>query len=182
MKKTLITITLFLTVVAFAWVDPFAPVIDAQTYLTTTTLSAAITSTTATTIPLTSTAGLTASYCGGNVNNCALWVDRELMSVISVPASGSVRVVRGFAGTTSALHKTSQTVVIAPNNAFSASDWDNTGRAPGGPCTASNYPYLPIINTTNGNIWLCYGNGAGVAATWIASNFSPVTYNSTTYR
>lgn len=158
--------------------------ISGQTYLTTTTLAAAITSLSVNRIALTSTAGITAAYCGGSVQGCGLYVDREYMTVTSVPVSGQVNVTRAAAGTTGSLHASLRTVFIAPQSAFSGSDYDGlTGRSPGGPCTATNHPYLPIINVTNGNVWLCRPgvvsvNGSTTASAWVATNTSPITYNS----
>lgn len=160
--------------------------LPAQTYLTTTTLASAITSLTTTTVFLTSTAGITASYCGGSVSGCGLFVDREVMSVSSVPVSGQVNVTRGaYSGTTAATHLSGRVVFIAPLSAFSGSDYDGTnGRTPGGPCSAAANKYLPVINVTNGNVWLCRPGVASVngsttsSATWVATNTSPITYNS----
>ncbi len=161
----------------------------AQTYLTTTTLAVAISSPSGTTpavttISLTSTAGITNAYCGGSVNMCALYVDRELMNVVAVPASGTVQVQRGASSTPVSFHAALRTVFIAPKQVYASSDYGlNDGRAPGAPCTVTNFSYLPIINVTNGNIWLCRKgivsvNGSTVAAAWVATNSGPITYNS----
>lgn len=160
--------------------------VSTQTYLTTTTLASAVTSLTTTTVFLTSTAGITAAYCGGTVQGCGLFVDREVMSVTSVPVSGQVQVTRAaYSGTTASTHLSGRVVIIAPLSAFSGSDYDGTiGRTPGGPCTAANMKYLPIVNVTNGNVWLCRPGVASVngsvtsSATWVATNTSPITYNS----
>lgn len=160
--------------------------LPAVTYITTTTLSAAVTSLTTNRILLTSTAGITAAYCGGSVSGCGLFVDREYMTVTSVPVSGTVQVTRAAgSGTTSSTHLSGRVVMIAPQSAFSSSDYDGTtGRTPGGPCTTSDYPILPVVNITNGNVWLCRPGVASVngsttaSSTWVATNTSPVTYNS----
>lgn len=158
---------------------------SAQTYLTTTTLSAAVTSLTVNRISLTSTSGITAAYCGGSIQGCGLFVDGEYMTVTSIPVAGQVNVTRAAgSGTTASLHASGRTVIIAPQNVFTSSDYDGvTGRSPGGPCTASNFTYLPIVNITNGNVWLCRPGvvsvgGSSTASAWVATNTAPVTYNS----
>lgn len=179
--KTLTRLLLAL-VIALCVVSPTST----QTYLTTTTLASAITSLTATTIQLTSTSGITAAYCGGAVSGCGLFVDWEYMTVTSVPVSGTVQVTRAAAsGTTASTHLSGRVVIIAPQSAFSGSDYDGvTGRTPGGSCTASANKYLPIVNITNGNVWLCRPGVASVngtvtnSSTWVATNTAPVTYNS----
>lgn len=181
MKNTLVRLLL----VALLAVGSLLPV-GAQTYLTTTTLASAVTSLTTSTIFLTSTSGITAAYCGGSVQGCGLFVDREYMTVTSVPVSGQVNVTRGAAsGTTASTHLTGRVVIIAPQSAFSGSDYDGTtGRSPGGPCTATAARYLPVVNITNGNVWLCRPGVASVngsvttSSTWVATNTAPITYNS----
>lgn len=172
MKKILLTLLAFALLVL--------PV-STQTYLTTTTLNGAVTSLSTNRIALTSTAGITAAYCGGSVQNCGLFVDREYMTVTSIPASGTVQVTRAAAGTTGSLHATLRTVIIGPQNVFSGSDYDGvTGRSPGGPCTASLFTYLPVVNVTNGNVWLCRPGvvTASPLGAWVGTNTTALTYNS----
>lgn len=178
--KHIIRLLLALALVALTFVP-----LPAQTYLTTTTLASAVTSLTTNTFFLTSTAGITAAYCGGSVSGCGMFVDREYATVTSVPVAGQVRVTRAAgSGTTASLHASGRTVIIAPQNIFSGSDYDGvTGRSPGGPCTAANFQYLPIVNITNGNVWLCRPGvvsigGVTTAAAWVATNTGVITYNS----
>lgn len=180
--KTLIRLILASALAVGLLVAP----VSTQTYLTTTTLASAITSLTSTTVFLTSTSGITAAYCGGAVTGCGLFVDREVMSVTSVPVSGQVQVTRAaYSGTTASTHLSGRVVIIAPLSAFSGSDYDGTtGRTPGGPCTASANKYLPVVNVTNGNVWLCRPGVASVngsvtsSSAWVATNTAPITYNS----
>lgn len=155
MKNLLIVIALLL-----AFVAPALPV-SAQTYLTSTTLSAAVTSTSQTTINVTSATGFTVGY--------TLYVDGEAMSITSVSGT-TIGVFRGVVGTTARTHASASTVIVGPPPAFTTAD-------PGpGSCTVANQAYLPIVNTVNGNVWMCRGV-AGVVK-WTATNSRFLTYNS----
>lgn len=137
---------------------------SAQTYLTSTTNSAAITSS-QTTFAVASATGIVA---GG-----ALYVDREWMIVRSVSGT-NITVLRGQGGTVANSHGASRTVVIVPLAAVSLvpQSVDPGGTAGIGACTASNFQFLPLINVTNGNVWLC------IASVWSGTNVAPLTYNS----
>lgn len=154
MKRILITLVALLT---FAAVPT-----SAQTYLTSTTLSAAVTSASADTVTV---ASATTAAAGGMI-----YVDREAMSIISVSGT-SLRVARGQQGTTAATHASGATVIIAPVAAlrgalaaFGQSD------PPYGTCTPGNHAYLPIVNVVTGNVWLCRYVGTMTVRTWAATN------------
>jgi hypothetical protein len=136
----------------------------AQTYLTSTTNSAAITST-QTTFAVASATGIAA---GG-----ALYVDREWMPVRSV-SGVNITVLRGQAGTVANAHGASRTVVIIPVAAVALVPQrvEPAGSTGLGTCTVANHRFLPYINLTNGNLWLC------LASVWKATNATPITYNS----
>lgn len=131
MKKTLISLAVFLGLALSAF---------GQTALTQTTLSAAVTPS-ATSIPLTSATGVTAGQT-------VLYVDQEAMYVNSL-AGKVAGVTRGYQGTRVGGHISLATVLLGPPPAFISYD-------PQGACTAGKeLPYAPMINLSNGNQWLC---------------------------
>lgn len=150
--------------VALALVSP----VSAQTYLTSTTNSAAI-SASQTTFALASTTGVAA---GG-----ALYIDREYMSVRAVSGL-NVTVVRGQAGTTANAHTATRTVIVIPAAAVPTvvTATDPTPITGVGGCTPSAHRYLPIINVTSGNVWTC--RWVDNVRVWAATNNTLITYNS----
>lgn len=140
--------------------------VSAQTVLSTTTLGAAVTSTSATTIRVASITGITA--------NTGLWVDQEFMTVTATPASGTltVSVFRGAAGTKAALHASGVLVTLGPQNAFQATD------PPWGACTRSQQQYLPWINVNSGNLCTCDQLTTSYTQ-WRCTNTQPIVYGST---
>lgn len=144
---------------------------SAQTYLTSTTTTAAVNSS-QTTIPLTSATGVAA---GG-----ALYINREYMPVRSVSGLNAT-VTRGQAGTIANAHGSGQTVIIIPAAAVPTvvTSTDPTPINGVGSCSVANHQYLPIINVTNGNVWLCrYTAAAQTFTRWAATNEVLITYNS----
>jgi hypothetical protein len=130
MKKTLYLLLLFVGLGASAY---------AQTALTQTTLSAAVSSSTHN-IPLTSATGVTAG-------TSMLYVDGEAMFVNSI--SGKIAsVTRGYFGTLAGGHISLSNVLIGPPNAFNSVD-------PVGSCVAANTPFTPYVNVRNNTQWLC---------------------------
>lgn len=124
-----------------------------QTALNTTTLSAAITSTSDQTVRVASATGIVAK-------TTALYVDRELMPVTAV--SGTViTVIRGGGGTKATLHASSSAVYAGLLQYFSTTDRY-------GACTSTNEIALPVINVANGSVFDCRSSG-----TWI-----PIGYGS----
>lgn len=162
MRRIVLTLIVTLSLVAPAF---------AQTYLTSTTNSAAI-SASASSFVVASATGIAA---GG-----ALYINREYMSVRSVSGT-TITVVRGQAGTTANAHGASQTVIIIPAAAIPTvvTLVDPAPTSGVGSCTASANQYLPIINVGNGNLWLCrYTAAAQTFTRWAATNEVLITYNS----
>lgn len=132
--KTLFTLclTLFALVVSAS----------AQTALTATTLSAAITSSTRV-IPVASVTGLSAGY--------TLVIDNEAMQISSVGTSSVTVAPRGYQGTVAVAHVTGAMVLVGPGAAFLS--YDPSGAA----CTNGTglFLYSPIINLRTGGQFLC---------------------------
>lgn len=162
MKRITMALIAVLALSAPAW---------AQTYLTSTTNSAAMNASQSTVI----VASATGIAAGG-----ALYVNREYMTVRSVSGT-TITVARGQAGTVANAHGASQTVIIIPAAAVPTvvTSVDPAPVAGVGSCTLTDYQYLPIINVTNGNVWLCrYTAAAQSFRRWAATNEVLVTYNS----
>lgn len=111
-------------------------VVVAQATMTPTTLSSAITSSSATTMVVASTTGFTVGYLAV--------VDNEAMLITSVNTTSRViGVRRGSAGTAAGLHAASAPVYVGPANYFSATD-------PVGPCTSTAEIALPRVTIARG--------------------------------
>lgn len=129
------------------WIAPLAVLLAffvaqpaaAQTTLNSTTLSAAVTSATAQTFPLTSITSVTA----GDI----MLVDREFVQVQSVGAT-SVVVTRGREGSSALPHASGVVVWNGPRVRFYMND-------PVGVCTATNEAYLPHIVIPTASIYQC---------------------------
>jgi hypothetical protein len=93
-------------------------------------------------IKLASTAGVTPGT--------RLWVDRELMAVVSLGVDPWVNVSRGVDGTAGSPHNSAATVTIGQAYQFYSSD--PVGR----PNEA--VPVSPYINVRNGTIWYAQGD------------------------
>lgn len=159
MKKTILALALaLLSLSAFG-----------QTALTSTTLSSAVSTTTGRTWFLASTTGITA--------NTGLYVDSEYVLVTSVNTTlNTVMVIRGF--NSAAQTHASGMVVFYGTPATSFVGYD-----PGGSCTATNLPVLPVINTKNGRLWNCINSqwmvDGGVYELPPSACYSSVSGNST---
>lgn len=121
----------------------------AQTTITSTTLSAAITTPAlntpaGTSVQLTSNTGVAA--------NQYIYVGQELMYVTTTPStSGPVSVRRGAGAGVGGIptpHYSGEFVYVGPALAFQTRDVSDV-------CTSSSVAYLPWINVTNGNRFLC---------------------------
>lgn len=130
MKKLLVS--LFLMVLA-----SFA---SAQTILTNTTLSQAVTSTSARLFVLASATGVTAAIPTDNTKNTYLVVDSEIVNVTGV-AGTNITVTRGVNGTSARTHASGALVFVLP--AYIATSYTNV--APTGSCTRGNLLALPVI-------------------------------------
>lgn len=121
-----------------------------QTTVTSTTLSTAVSSTSANVITVASTTGITAGV--------GLFVDREAMSVTSVnTTTRQVGVIRGVDGTLGSTHAASATVYVGPTSGITGQGPFWMSDPPIGSCTAANEQYSLRINVQNGRIWSCTG-------------------------
>lgn len=116
----------------------------AQTATTSTTLSTAVSSTSGTSLVVASATNVEA---GGQ-----LYIDRELMDVVSVNST-TVRVVRGAGGTKPSLHPASSLVYVATK--LGKPSVFKSNQVQFGTCTRANEIYLPQIDAANGIIWDC---------------------------
>lgn len=121
--------------------------------LTTTTLSAALTNS-QTSFQVASGTGITGVSASGP--GSFLFVDRELMQVISVPTAGSgttlVNVMRGVGGTRATAHLTGILTYIGNGDWFAGAP---VGTVPSGSCTKSNLYVYPDIHVLDGSIYTC---------------------------
>lgn len=132
MKRLLASLSTILWLAAPVW---------AQTATTTTTVSTAMTATAGSVV----LASATNVAAGG-----ALFIDGEAMTVISVNST-TARVGRSGGGVATA-HAVGAIVYVA-TAAMRGQVFRTTN--PSGACTASDQAYLPIVNTTTGDIWDC---------------------------
>ena len=135
---------------------------SAQTYLSSTTLSSAVSSESQGYFLLASTANVSVGDF--------LYVDNELARVTKIPVSGRVELIRE---TLPQQHLSGATVVIVKPAA-------TIGYDPVGKCTAASYRYLPLINVNNGNVWLCRPTviGGSNVTVWMGTNPRILTFNS----
>ena len=125
---------------------------DAQTYLTRTTLTRAVTSSESRIFVAAATDLTVGAYA---------YVDRELMRITAVRGT-TADVQRGYAGGGAAsAHAAGTLVHLGPGAAFASTDAT-------GSCTATAERSLPHINTTTGRLWDCEGG------TWLARRRDPV--------
>lgn len=122
-----------------------ACVANAQTVLTNTTLSQAVTGTSVRLFNLTSATGVTAPSPTNNTLATFLIVDSEEVSVTAVSGT-SITVVRGVGGTSAHTHASGAVVFVLP--AYLATSF--TGQIPTGSCTRTNLLAVPVITVTSG--------------------------------
>lgn len=123
--------------------------VNAQTALTSTTLSSAVTTVNGKTIVVASATGFTAG-------TTVAFVDRELMNVVAVSGT-TITVARGMVGTRGATHASGATIYVGAPSYFNSYD-------KGGSCTSTNEVVLPQINVVNGRRWNC------INSTWMVDN------------
>lgn len=141
----------------------------AQTVLSSTTLSAAITDSTARVFNVASLTGITAPGNGSTL--VYLLIDRELVYVTGTnTASLSVSGVRGAASTRAATHISGAPVWVVPPQAIFAF-------LPSGQCTRSNLLYVPYVvggapglGSEVGMLFDCLG--VTTAGQWVQTNGS----------
>lgn len=141
---------------------------DAQTILTNTTLSAAVTTPTpgnpaSRFVVVASATNINAPSSTDNTKLTYLWVDRELMEVESVNGT-TITVARGMGGTTAAPHVNAANVFVIP-----ASKATFFGVIPQGSCTRANELLLPRIHYATGIISDCLGGQ------WVQGDASQIT-------
>lgn len=117
----------------------------AQTILTNTTLSAAVTTSSTRLFPLTSATGVTAPSPTDNTKATFLVVDSEVVSVTAVSGT-NITVARGVNGTAAKTHASGAVVFVVP--AYLATYFTN--QPPTGSCTRGNVIALPVITTSSG--------------------------------
>jgi len=134
--------------------------------LTTTTLSAAISSTSSTGVVLASASNVTATVSV----QTTLYVDTEAMDVVTNSVNGTyMQVTRGTHGTKAELHASGATVYVGRPNLYQNYDVAGT-------CTASSgLAYvLPWINLSDGKRFECYSDGnwfnSGIGSQWTAAH------------
>jgi len=109
--------------------------------LSTTTLAAPVNSRDGR-IKVASTSGLFAGY--------RLWIDKELMSVVSLDVDTWVNVKRGVDGTSGSAHSSSATLTIGRADQFYTSD--PVGSPPAAVLVS------PWINVLSGKVWFAQGD------------------------
>ena len=135
---------------------------SAQTAMTTTTLSVAMTTTQSTAVVASATGIVNASRpissseigAPTGASFILLYVDKEAMAVNTISTVGSTNtayVIRGWNGTMQTPHLSGAKVWVGPSYAFGNFD-------PAGACNLSLLPYTPRIVPTTGNIWQCTAN------------------------
>jgi len=140
-----------------------------QTILTHTTLSSAVTSSAATTIPLTSTSGLTAAASIIFVADGA----GEAMFVNSVnTTANTVGVTRGYQSLGKARpHASGALVFVIPGGALQQVPPPLANVLPTGSCTRGNLAYLPIIASGLGGVAATVSDCVG--GVWVNGNIVP---------
>lgn len=144
----------------------FALAADAQTAMTTTYLSSAITNAGAQTIAVGSTTGISVGNDvlieDGSVSS-AMNGATEVVEVEAVPTSTTLYVRRGALSTVGATHAKGVVLIAGPPQAFGAIE-------PTGSCTvgAGLAAYTPYVNTKTGNQWLC----SSITNTWVPGFFN----------
>lgn len=101
-------------------------------------------------IKVTSTAGMTTGM--------RLFIDRELMTVLSLGVNPWVNVLRGRDGTAASAHNSLATIWIGRADQFYADD------PIGAPAPA--FSVSPYINVNNGKVWFAQGDALSPAVRW----------------
>lgn len=98
------------------------------------------------------------SSTAGIIPDLRLWIDRELMRVVSLGIDPWVHVIRGVDGTATAAHSSSSPVTIGRADQFYQQD--PVGMPPAAIAVS------PWINTQNGNVWFAQGDAQGSSRWW----------------
>lgn len=130
---------------------PLTPAAAAQTILTNTTLSAAVSDGFAKTVVVASATGINAPSSSDYTKPTYLFVDRELMEVQAVNST-TITVTRGVSSTFAAAHASGALVFVVPEYLSY-----NMAAIPQGSCTRSSEPVLPRISFVAGIVSDCLG-------------------------
>ena len=137
--------------------------VDAQTYMTRTTLSAAVDNSQST---ITVASGT--NFTAGNW----VWVNDEAMQISSVSGT-SIRVIRGVLGTRAQAQASGDAAFTGSGNHFQQVD-PETGEA----CSEGTGQalYLPWINVQRAILWQCYSSAwRGARAAILVESSTPTT-------
>lgn len=112
--------------------------LSAQTALTTTTTSSAVTI---------DTLNVTVASATGVTAGVILYIDKEAMRVVSISGT-TASVQRGTDGSAAATHASGAVVYVGTPQLFAHAD-------PAGPCVSTAEVGLPRVNIDNGNVFQC---------------------------
>lgn len=177
-------------ILAIALVLCLAGISEAQTALTQTTLSAAVSGpamysgtsvTIDSTVTLASVSGISAPTLPGTPVS-VIYVGREAMGVFSVNTSTKqVGVLRGYLGTQASPHPSGDMVLVAPQYNVTASGGNPVPNGlfaqdppQNGSCTVGNTPTTPWVNVLTGAQWLC----SSITSTWVPGFNNPLNASS----
>lgn len=139
--------------------------LSAQTVLTSTTLSAAMTDTAGRTMNVTSATGFAAPGTGAALVYAL--IDREIVAIRTV-TSTLIGVSRGQQSTRATTHQSGATVWVIPPGALYSN-------IPSGQCTRTTLPYVPYVvgggpglGAEIGTLWDCLG--VTTAGQWVNTN------------
>jgi len=155
--------------IAFTLLAAFALVsqVEAQTAITNTTISAAITSTSATQFTVASATGFSVNYIAVMDNEA-----RRITAINGLVISAT----RGASGTRPSTHISGSAVYVGPGDYFATYD-----RA--GSCTAANELVSPVINVANGKRFTCTAGQWGELRSFYvpptSCTFTPTTLTTT---
>lgn len=110
--------------------------------------------------------GLGSGSFGASQFNTAIYIDHELMYVVSVNTTAStVTVLRAQGGTAATGHIAGRMVLYGPLNAFSPS-YVGLFNGPYGSCNSTGILFTPYVDVPTGNQWICSPPTTGTG-TWI---------------
>ena len=173
MKKTLLTLSLFLALASAAF---------GQTILTTTTLASAVSCTSTTSVQLTATTGLVAGASAIFVADTTSSGEAMFVNSVSTSSGGYIAVTRGYQTLGKArTHASGALVFLLPSNAQYGIPMNTI--QPAGSCTRSSELYLPVISVNEfgtptaisdciGGIWV-NGGQIGAASNYTALQVTP---------
>lgn len=139
--------------------------VQAQTVLSSTTLSSAMTDTSGRVMNVTSATGFVAPGVG--LTSVVALVDREIMNVTAVTGT-VISVARGSDATRATPHVSGATVTVALRSAV-------VSYIPAGACTRANLQYVPLIVAGSPGLGVEVGStydclGVGAAGQWVKTS------------